>query len=95
MTVPDLYRRVTPDMVAQLRSIVGSVIYDEPERMLNYVHDEVMLDISRDKVPTMETLFNLIDLLASWKINPISLKRWGRFCPRRAGSGKLCPSVCT
>ena len=38
MTVPDLYRRVTPDMVAQLRSIVGSVIYDEPERMLNYAH---------------------------------------------------------
>ena len=33
----------------------------------------VMLDISRDKVPTMETLFNLIDLLASWKINQLQL----------------------
>ena len=33
----------------------------------------VMLDISRDKVPTMETLFHLIDLLASWKINQFQL----------------------
>ena len=33
----------------------------------------VMLDVSRDKVPTQETLFGLIDLLASWKINQIQL----------------------
>ena len=33
----------------------------------------VMLDISRDKVPTMETIFNLVDLLASWKINQLQL----------------------
>lgn len=33
----------------------------------------VMLDISRDKVPTMETLFYLVDLLASWKINQLQL----------------------
>ncbi|MGB3716722.1 MAG: glycoside hydrolase family 20 zincin-like fold domain-containing protein [Candidatus Promineifilaceae bacterium] len=33
----------------------------------------VMLDISRDKVPTMETLFSLMDLLASWKINQFQL----------------------
>ena len=33
----------------------------------------VMLDISRDKVPTMETLFGLVDLLASWKINEFQL----------------------
>ncbi len=33
----------------------------------------VMLDVSRDKVPTMETLFSLIDLLASWKINQLQL----------------------
>jgi len=32
-----------------------------------------MLDISRDKVPTMETLFHIIDLLASWKINEFQL----------------------
>ncbi|OQY18148.1 MAG: FAD-binding oxidoreductase, partial [Anaerolineaceae bacterium 4572_32.2] len=36
-----MYQRLTPDMVAQLSSIVGSVIYDDPERMLNYAHDEM------------------------------------------------------
>lgn len=33
----------------------------------------VMLDIARDKVPTMPTLFALIDRLASWKVNQIQL----------------------
>ncbi|MFI4910593.1 MAG: family 20 glycosylhydrolase [Sedimentisphaeraceae bacterium JB056] len=33
----------------------------------------VMLDISRDKVPTMQTLFSLIEMLSSWKINHIQL----------------------
>ena len=33
----------------------------------------VMLDISRDKVPTMQTLFALVDLLAGWKINQLQL----------------------
>lgn len=32
-----------------------------------------MLDISRDKVPTMESLYQLINLLASWKINEFQL----------------------
>lgn len=33
----------------------------------------VMLDVSRDRVPTMETLYALVDLLASWKINHLQL----------------------
>lgn len=33
----------------------------------------VMLDISRDKVPTLQTLMDLVDLLASWKINHVQL----------------------
>jgi hypothetical protein len=33
----------------------------------------VMLDISRDKVPTMATLYRLVDLLASMKINQLQL----------------------
>ncbi|MCL4562773.1 MAG: family 20 glycosylhydrolase [Chloroflexi bacterium] len=33
----------------------------------------VMLDVSRDKVPTLETLMELIDLLAGWKINQLQL----------------------
>jgi hexosaminidase len=33
----------------------------------------VMLDISRDKVPQMSTLYALVDRLASWKINQLQL----------------------
>ncbi len=33
----------------------------------------VMLDVSRNRVPTMATLYELIDLLASWKINQVQL----------------------
>jgi hexosaminidase len=33
----------------------------------------VMLDVSRDKVPTMSTLKRLIDMLAGWKINQLQL----------------------
>src|SRR5437762_8185835 len=33
----------------------------------------VMLDISRDKVPSMDTLYALVDMLASWKINQLQL----------------------
>ncbi len=33
----------------------------------------VMLDISRDKVPTMPTLFSLVDRLAEWKVNQLQL----------------------
>jgi hypothetical protein len=32
-----------------------------------------MLDISRDKVPTMATLYGLVELLASWKVNQLQL----------------------
>ncbi|REF35602.1 glycoside hydrolase family 20 zincin-like fold domain-containing protein [Thermasporomyces composti] len=33
----------------------------------------VMLDVSRDRVPTMETVRDLVDMLAGWKINQIQL----------------------
>ena len=45
------------------------VIYDYPD-LLNR---GVMLDISRDKVPTMKSLKNFIRILAEWKINQFQL----------------------
>ncbi len=33
----------------------------------------IMLDISRDKVPTMETLYQLVDKFAAWKLNELQL----------------------
>src|SRR5690606_11763612 len=44
-------------------------ISDRPD----FVDRGVMLDVSRDKVPTMETLYRLVDRLASWKINQLQL----------------------
>jgi len=47
---------------------------------VGWVHDwpdfparGVMLDISRDRVPTLRTLYDLVDRLASWKINQLQL----------------------
>ncbi|MFX0124452.1 MAG: family 20 glycosylhydrolase [Candidatus Hodarchaeota archaeon] len=45
------------------------IIQDWPD----FYYRGVMLDVSRDKVPTMETLYDLIDLLSTWKINQIQL----------------------
>jgi len=50
-------------------SIPEITIIDEPAFRVR----GVMLDISRNKVPTMATLHNLIDHLASWKINHLEL----------------------
>jgi hypothetical protein len=43
----------------------------------------VMLDISRDKVPTMETLFDLVDMLSAWKVNQFQLYTEHTFAYRR------------
>ena len=39
----------------------------------DFLQRGVMLDISRDKVPIMETLLALVDRLAGWKINQLQL----------------------
>lgn len=38
-----------------------------------FPHRGVMLDISRDKVPTMDSLYALVDQLAAWRINHLQL----------------------
>ena len=47
----------------------GLMIDDAPV----FPHRGVMLDISRNKVPTMKTLLALVDQLAGWKINQLQL----------------------
>ena len=39
----------------------------------SFPHRGVMLDVSRDRVPTMKTLFALVDRFASWKFNQLQL----------------------
>lgn len=51
------------------RSLPNLRIEDHPD----FAVRGVMLDISRDNVPTMETLFELIDMFASWKLNQLQL----------------------
>jgi hypothetical protein len=57
------------DRGAPLEAIAGIEIEDWPD----FPDRGVMLDISRDQVPTVATLERLIDLLASWKINQLQL----------------------
>ncbi len=45
------------------------IIDDEP----SFKHRGVMLDVSRDRVPRMDELYRLVDLLAGWKINHLQL----------------------
>lgn len=51
------------------RALPGAVIADHPD----FPSRGVMLDISRDKVPTLATLFALVDRLAELKINHLEL----------------------
>jgi hypothetical protein len=56
-----------------LRSSNGSLpcltIEDSPD----FLSRGLMIDISRDKVPRLSTLFGLVDMLAEWKINHLEL----------------------
>ncbi len=51
------------------RVVPALEVVDRPD----FAHRGVMLDVSRDKVPTLDTLKQLVDLLASWKINQLQL----------------------
>src|SRR5437868_1444645 len=60
--------------IAQLRTQFGDSL---PQGMIedwpDFAVRGVMLDISRDKVPTMATLYGMVDLFASLKINQLQL----------------------
>ncbi len=45
------------------------IIHDTPD----FERRGYMLDISRNKVPKMSTLYKIVDLLASWKVNEFQL----------------------
>ncbi|MGQ9542316.1 MAG: glycoside hydrolase family 20 zincin-like fold domain-containing protein [Armatimonadota bacterium] len=56
-----------------LRQSVGELPCCEIEDYPDFPSRGVMLDISRDKVPTLQTLFALVDELAEWKVNHLEL----------------------
>jgi hypothetical protein len=64
MTLRQLERQRDPE-----RGIPCVAIEDAPA----FPNRGVMLDVSRDRVPTMETIYGLVDLLAEWKLNELQL----------------------
>lgn len=55
---------------AQSDKISGGLhIHDKPD----FAHRGIMLDISRSKVPTLETLYKVVDILSAIKINELQL----------------------
>ena len=61
--------------------IPGLEVEDRPD----FPHRGVMLDISRNKVPRLETLIDLVDLLAGFKINQLQLYTEHTFAYRGHG----------
>ncbi|MHB8680674.1 MAG: glycoside hydrolase family 20 zincin-like fold domain-containing protein [Acidimicrobiales bacterium] len=59
--------------LAQLRADDGRVPVGTVEDWPDFAVRGVMLDVSRTKVPTLETLFDLVERLASWKVNHFEL----------------------
>jgi hexosaminidase len=65
------YARATLAQLARLHdgAVPIGTIRDHPDLPVR----AVMLDVSRDKVPTIHTVRDLIDRLASWKVNQFQL----------------------
>jgi hexosaminidase len=60
-------------LVQMLRPSEGALPAGEIEDSPDFPSRGVMLDISRSKVPTLQTLFDLVDLFSGWKINHLEL----------------------
>src|SRR5829696_2226696 len=60
-------------LVQMLRQCEGELPAGEIEDSPDFPSRGVMLDISRSKVPTLETLYDLVDLFSGWKINHLEL----------------------
>ncbi|MCR4406341.1 MAG: FAD-binding protein [Anaerolineae bacterium] len=93
MGVPEhSYNPVTPAIVAELCGIVGEqyVIYNEPERMIDYAHDEVAGEEHAHmpevvvKPASAEEIAQIMHL-ANLRLIPVT--------PRGAGSGLSCGAV--
>jgi len=69
----EFYAGTTLAQLVRLHSAEGRIPAMTIEDWPDFAERGVMLDVSRDKVPTMETLLGLVEMLASWKINRLQL----------------------
>ncbi len=67
------YARATLRQLLRVHAADGALPSLTIEDAPDFAERGVMLDVSRDKVPTMETLYRLVDELASWKVNRLQL----------------------
>ncbi|MEM7394352.1 MAG: family 20 glycosylhydrolase [Verrucomicrobiota bacterium] len=67
------YARMTLKQILRQADRDGGVPCLEVEDDPDFAHRGVMIDISRNKVPTMETLFAWVDQFAEWKLNQLQL----------------------
>ncbi len=65
------YGRATLEQLTRIHAgrVPTGIVRDHPDLPVR----AVMLDISRDKVPTLETLFAIVARLSEWKINQLQL----------------------
>jgi hexosaminidase len=71
MTLRQILRQASGDAAGPSapRAVPEVVIEDWPD----FRRRGAMLDVSRDRVPTMATLYVLVDLFAEWKLNELQL----------------------
>lgn len=67
------YARQTLNQLARQFKDTGKLPCVHIEDWPDFPNRGVMLDVARDKVPTMETLFRMVDLFASLKYNQLQL----------------------
>ena len=67
------YGQATLAQWTRMHALRGSIPAVTIEDSPDFPERGVMLDVSRDKVPTMDTLYRLIDELASLKVNRLQL----------------------
>jgi glycolate oxidase len=86
------YQPVTPAVVAQLRDIVGErhVIYDEPDRMLDYAHDEVA---GAEHAHMPEVVVKPATAVEISQLMHLANRERIPVTPRGAGSGLSCGAV--
>ncbi len=86
------YQPITPAIVAQLCDIVGEqyVIYDEPERMIDYAHDEVA---GAEYAHTPEAVVKPASAEEISQIMRLANRELIPVTPRGAGSGLSCGAV--
>jgi hypothetical protein len=100
------YARATLAQLVRLHASVGKIPALTIEDAPDFAERGAMLDVSRDKVPTMETLYRLVGELASLKINRLQLyiehtfayrahpRVWAEACPLTGGEIEALDAYC-